>query len=246
MFHRLRQRITPPDVEQREVLLAGKLVSYTLKRSPKRCSIGLRIDDRGLTVSMPLRASERWLQSVLQDKAAWVMDKLNFWQQRVVPSSQSYVDGAFVPFLGENLRLRIQPGLFEMPPQRQAQSLWIFVCGIANPQAVEQRVQCWYREQAESLLAARVAHYADHMQLAPRSVRLSAAKTQWGSCSMRGIIRLNQGLVRLPLALIDYVVVHELAHLREMNHSAAFWQVVATARPDYLRLRRELRAFVPG
>jgi len=80
------------------------------------------------------------------------------------------------------------------------------------------------------------------LNVMPRAIKLSSAKTQWGCCTARGTVRLNRQLIKLPLHLIDYVVVHELAHLREMNHSAAFWCVVETACPDYIRLRRELKA----
>ncbi len=100
----------------------------------------------------------------------------------------------------------------------------------------------WYRRHAESLFAERVAHYAPLLNVAPRALKLSSAKTQWGSCTARGTVRLNEQLIRLPLRLIDYVVVHELAHLREMNHSAACWDVVGSACPNYTKLRRELKS----
>ena len=82
MFKASRQKTPPPVVEQRNILLSGKEISYTLKRSGKRRSIGLRIDDRGLTVNVPLRASEKWLHSVLHDKADWVVQKLDGWQSK--------------------------------------------------------------------------------------------------------------------------------------------------------------------
>ena len=84
------------------------------------------------------------------------------------------------------------------------------------------------------------------MHLAPKEIKLTSAKTQWGSCTAQGVIRLNWQLVTMPLHLIDYVVVHELAHLQEMNHSAAFWRVVEEACPDYLKVRKELREWSPG
>ncbi|MFZ5503250.1 MAG: M48 family metallopeptidase [Pseudomonadota bacterium] len=239
MLTRLRNAGSPPVVEQRAAHLAGKRITYTLKRSSKRRSIGLRIDDRGLTVSMPLRASERWLNSVLQDKACWVVEKLDGWQQRK-PEVMSWQDGAMVPFLGEQLSLRLRASLFATDAQRQGDVLWVYV--EDNAAQIEQAVLRWYRQQAEILFAGRVAHYAPLLEVIPKAIKLSAAKTQWGSCSARGTIRLNEKLLRLPLYLIDYVVVHELAHLREMNHSAAFWRAVAVGCPDYLRLRAELRA----
>ena len=104
-------RSDPPAVEQRAALLSGKNISYTLKRSTKRRSIGLRIDDRGLTVCVPMRASEKWLHSVLQDKADWVLEKLDGWQTRK-PAELRWADGEMIPYKGGLLALRVTQSLF--------------------------------------------------------------------------------------------------------------------------------------
>ena len=241
MLRRLRNLVAPPSVEQRAALLAGKNIPYTLKRSSRRRSIGLRIDDSGLTVSVPLRASEKWLHSVLQDKAHWVVEKLGNWQIRK-PVEARWADGESIPFLGELLLLRVQQSLFAAPAQRRRNELWVFVADDSAARQIEQAVTYWYQHEAEQLFAERVAYYAALLNVAPRSVKLSAAKTQWGCCTARGSVRLNIQLVKLPLRLIDYVVAHELAHLREMNHSAAFWNLVGNVCPNYVKLRRELKA----
>jgi predicted metal-dependent hydrolase len=237
MLKRLRNLVTPPAVEQRAVLLEGRHIAYTLKRSAKRRSIGLRIDDRGLTVSMPLRAAESWLNEVLQDRASWVVDKLDGWQARA-PAALCWMDGEIIPYLGDILTLRV--GQFSSPVQCFGDELWVRDEGSAA--RIEQRVSAWYRQQALPLFAARAAHYAPMLSVQPESVKLTTAKTRWGSCTSRGAVRLNVQLIKLPHYLIDYVVVHELAHLREMNHSAAFWRVVASACPDYAKFRAELKA----
>jgi predicted metal-dependent hydrolase len=118
----------------------------------------------------------------------------------------------------------------------------VFVDYGSEAAHVEHAVSCWYRQEAEQLFAGRVAQYAPLLKVAPRTIRLSSAKTQWGCCTVHGTVSLNVQLIKLPLRLVDYVVVHELAHLREMNHSAAFWSVVKSACPDYARLRNELKA----
>lgn len=241
MFKRLRNLITTPDIEQRAVLLAGKHISYTLKRSGKRRSIGLRIDDRGLTVSIPMRASERWLNSVLQDKAHWVVEKLAGWQS-CQPATIRWQNGETIDYLGELLVLRVQPSLFAAPVQRRGKELWVFVENGSPVAPIEHAVSHWYRNEAEPFFLHRSAHYAPLLKVSPRSIKLSKAKTQWGSCTVHGSVRLNVQLIKLPPRLIDYVVVHELAHLREMNHSAAFWRVVESACPDYVSLRAELKA----
>jgi hypothetical protein len=241
MLKRLRNLVAPPAVEQRAALLAGKNISYTLKRSSRRRSIGLRIDDCGLTVSVPLRASEKWLHSVLHDKAHWVVEKLGNWQARK-PAETRWVDGEAIPYLGELLTLHVAQSLLNTPPVRRGSKLFVFVANDGDANEIERAVTLWYRQEALQLFGQRVAHYAQLLDVAPRTVKLSAAKTQWGCCTARGSVRLNIQLIKLPLRLIDYVVAHELAHMREMNHSAAFWKVVGSVCPDYARLRRELKA----
>ena len=246
MLKRLRNLISPhaakPAVaEQRAAVLAGQHITYTLKRSARRRSIGLRVDDRGLTVSIPLRASECWLHSVLQDRAEWVVEKLEGWQARKA-QVLCLTDGEFIPYLGEQLTLRVQQSLFAAPAHQSGDELRVPVQDESNAKRIEQRVSEWYRQQAGLLFAARVAHYAVLLRVAPNAIKLSTAKTQWGSCNARGTVRLNLQLIKFPLRLIDYVVVHELAHLREMNHSANFWKVVASVCPDYAKRRRELKA----
>lgn len=241
MLKRLRNLVAPPAVEQRAALLAGKHITYTLKRSSKRRSIGLRIDDRGLIVSVPARASEKWLQSVLQDKARWVVEKLDGWQI-CKPVETRWADGEEIAYLGELLALRVVPDLFATPAQRHSSELRVFVTNGSEKALVEQAVSRWYRQEAGKLFAERVAHYTPLLKVAPRAIKLSSAKTQWGCCTARGTVHLNVQLIKLPQRLVDYVVVHELAHLRELNHSAAFWGVVESVCPDYVRLRSELKA----
>ncbi len=245
MLKKLRWLVNPPAIEQRSVQLIGKAITYTLKRSNKRRSIGLRIDDRGLTVNVPLRASEKWLHSVLHDKAHWVIDKLENWRVNK-PAPPQWVDGQHASFLGKPLTLRVVASLFDAPPQLHGVQLFVHVTDSANERVVEQAVTQWYQHKAENLFKERVAHYAPLMNVSPRMVKISAARTQWGSCTARGSVRLNWQLIKMSLRLIDYVVVHELAHLVEMNHSAAFWRVVGEACPDYAKLRRELRCWSPA
>jgi predicted metal-dependent hydrolase len=230
----------PVVAEQRNIQLAGKQVSFTLKRSTRRRSIGLRIDDRGLTVNMPLRASEKWLHSVLQEKAAWVVDKLENWQSKK-PTPQQWIDGESILYRGEAFKLCIVPSLFDAPPQLHGNQLLIHLAKADTPDALEKIILRWYRREALQLFTECISHFAPLIKVNPVEIKLSSARTQWGSCTTRGTVRLNWQLIKMPLPLVDYVVVHELAHLREMNHSAAFWNVVESVCPNYAKLRSELR-----
>ncbi len=236
-----RAKTSPPAVEQRNIRLSGKEISYTLKRSGKRRSIGLRIDDRGLTVNVPLRVSEKWLHSVLQDKADWVVQKLDGWQAKKAPPI-FWAEGTRIPFRGEDFVLTLTPRTRGAAPQLHGEVLHVPVGMDAESAHIEKAVTSWYRNEALRVFEECVEHFAPLLQVSPREIKLSSATTQWGSCTVRGVVRLNWQLVKMPLHLIDYVVVHELAHLREMNHSAAFWAVVGSACPDYTKLRRELKS----
>jgi predicted metal-dependent hydrolase len=241
----LRLPASPPAAEQRSIQLADRLVSYTLKRSPRRRSIGLQINDNGLTVSMPLRASEKWLHSVLQEKAGWVVDKLENWQRRKT-TVQKWADGEQIMFRGETFTLRAINSRFNVPPQLTLGELVIHVLDSSNPAAVKKTILQWYKQEAMRVFGECVEHFAPLMGVAPRELKLTSARTQWGNCNAQGVVRLNWQLVTMPLPLIDYVVVHELAHLQEMNHSPAFWRVVEKACPDYGQIRRELRNWNPA
>jgi len=243
MLERVRNIVVPPAVEKRAALLAGKHITYILKRSNKRRSIGLQIDDRGLVVSVPFRASEKWLQSVLQEKAQWVVEKLDNWQICEQMETR-WDDGEKIDYLGELLTLRVVRGLFSDPAHRRGNALWVFLDHEGQEEHIEQAVTHWYRIEAERMYKERVALYAPLLNVSPRKLKLSTAKTQWGLCTEHGTVTLNLQLIKLPLRLIDYVVVHELSHMREMNHSAAFWKIVESACPDYVKLRSELNAVV--
>jgi predicted metal-dependent hydrolase len=242
MFKASRQKTPPPVVEQRNILLSGKEISYTLKRSGKRRSIGLRIDDRGLTVNVPLRTSEKWLHSVLHDKADWVVQKLDGWQSKKA-APIIWADGARIPFRGEEFALQLAPKVRGAIARLQGETLLVPVGPDAEAARIEKAVMQWYRNEALRVFGECVEYFAPQLQVSPREIKLSAARTQWGSCTVRGVVRLNWQLVKMPLHLIDYVVVHELAHLVEMNHSPAFWSVVERACPDYRKSRAELRSY---
>jgi predicted metal-dependent hydrolase len=237
-----KSKTPQPAVEQRNIHLSGKEISYTLKRSGYRRSISLRIDDRGLTVNAPLRASEKWLLSVLQDKADWVVEKLDDWQAKKAPPI-FWAEGARIPFRGEEFILTLTPRLRGAVPQLLGEILHVPVGMEAEADRIEKAVMLWYRNEALRVFKECVEHFAPLLQVSPQEIKLTAARTQWGNCTVHGVVRLNWQLVKMPLHLIDYVVVHELAHLVEMNHSPAFWRVVESACPDYKQCRAELRSY---
>lgn len=219
--------------------LNGHTISYILTRSRRR-SIGLQISQHGLRISAPLHTPLAHIDSVLQQKAGWITKKLAQWQDKKSLTLDWSLDAAY-PLLGEPWRIALKPpGEIAMTqsfdhdlPQPLALEL--------TPHQIQIFVMNWYQQQAITCFKQRIELYAPKLAIPTPPFRLSQAKTRWGSCNSRGIISLNWRLIQLPLHLIDYVVAHELAHLIEMNHSKAFWEVVGRAYPEYRVMREELR-----
>ena len=229
--------LSPRPVVACSAVLDGQPVSYVLHRSHGRRRISLSVDERGLRIGAPLRASLREIESVLRDHARWVVRKLAQWGEKRA-SGRRWESGETLMYLGRPLILSIIAGAENVARQENALQV-----SAQHPQAenIAALAREWLRTQALSDFALRVEGYRQAMQIAPVDIRLSNARTRWGSCHASGRLLLNWRLIQMPARLIDYVVVHELAHLREMNHSPRFWAVVAHEIPDYAARRREIR-----
>jgi len=220
------------------IAFGAKLVPYAVRRSRRRRgSYSLAIDERGLRIGVAWDASERWIERILRDHARWIVRKLDEWQARRAPAV-TWCDGAILMLLGAPVRLTFASGIKAVA--REEDRVLIDAHGRA-PVEIVGAVTDWLRTEAIECFGKRIAYYAPLLRVAPRAVRLSQARTRWGSCHPDGRIFLNWRLVQMPLALIDYVVAHELAHLREMNHSPRFWRAVAEVIPDYVARRKSIR-----
>lgn len=218
-------------------VLDGQAISYLLHRSHGRRRISLSIDERGLRVGAPLRASLRDIEAVLHQHARWVIRKLSDWRERRAPARR-WESGETLAYLGLPLRLEIEQGASLVA--LSAAELRIRAPDAA-PAAIAALAIHWLRTQALAHFHNRIDHFRPRVTLDPVAVKLSNARSRWGSCHASGRISLNWRLIHMPQHLIDYVVVHELAHLREMNHSPRFWNVVGSVIPDYAARRREIR-----
>jgi predicted metal-dependent hydrolase len=240
------QQRPAPGGGRRTALLQGQMIAYELRRSARR-TIGFSIDDRGLTLTAPRWVSQVQIEASLQEKSRWILRKLTEWrtyeEQR---SAQRLVwqHGAGVPYLGETLELCVDAQMRCGNICLQQSTLRIGPGDDAkDAQWMQRAVQAWLREQARQVLSQRLDLFAEKTGLRPARWGLSSARTRWGSCTAQGAIRLNWRLIHFPIHIIDYVVAHELAHLRELNHSARFWAIVESLHPAYRQARQWLRAY---
>ncbi len=236
---------------ERELRLGEHLVGYAFRRARRR-SIGFSVGPEGLAVSAPRWVTMADVEAALQEKSGWILRKLQEQReraQRIEAKRIEWHDGTSVPFLGEQVIVVLDPRAPGAVLNADAEALpgvprLVLHVGLpqnAAPAQIRDAVQSWLQRQARRVFEERCTHFAQALGVRVRRLSLSSAQTRWGSASADGSIRLHWRLIHFALPVIDYVVAHELAHLREMNHSPAFWDVVRSVLPDYERHRGALK-----
>ena len=218
---------------------------YTIKRSARRRTVSLEVRDAQLLVRAPVGIAERDLDRFVRQKSDWIARKVRAQQQMLarIPEYR-YVSGTRLPFMGQQLTLSVtmgSRGRVEQVGDRLA------VCcsrrSRLEPEAQARRlVQGWYQEQGLERLRAKTDALTRQMELSHSGVRVRVTRSKWGHCTRSGEIQYNWQILLAPEAVVDYLVAHEVCHLRHMNHSRAFWQLVGQVCPDYLRQRDWLKA----
>jgi predicted metal-dependent hydrolase len=232
----------PPEAtepRQRHIVLNQNAVPYVVRQGNRR-RLTLTIDDRGLRVGAPKRITTAEIEAFIHQHADWVLKKLDELSARVQPRHLAIKDGSRLPLLGNLVPVRVLPG--HNRSRWIADTLLLEARADADLNLLARRA---VQKRALAHFTERVSALAPQVRVVPPDVGLSSARTRWGSCSEKSGVRLNWRLIHLPLHLGDYVVVHELAHLHEMNHSAKFWAVVESVCPNWKSARAELKAIAP-
>ena len=235
----------------REIRLKEHLVAYALKRARRR-SIGFIVGVEGLSVNAPKWVGIGDIEAALLEKASWILKKLREQQergQRLQAAKVDWRDGTSIPFLGETVIVVLDPRTTGAVLNTDATSLpgvprltlHVGLPHTAAPEQIRDAVQSWLQRQAKRVFEERCRLFTERLGVRYTRLSLSSAQTRWGSASADGSIRLNWRLIHFALHTIDYVVAHELAHLREMNHSPRFWDVVRSVVPDYEKARGVLK-----
>lgn len=236
----------------REVRLDGAVVRYAFARG-KRRTIGFMVGPDGLAVRAPRWTPLMEVDAALQEKAGWILRKLHETRERVARQQHAQVDwaqGAEFPFLGDTVRIALDAthgfsakgaALDEVADASGVRWLRVALPQAASTAQIRDAVQAWLMREAKALFVQRLEHFAPLLQVRWTKLSLSNAGTRWGSAKSDGSIRLNWRLIHFRPAVVDYVVAHELSHLRVMDHSPRFWDTVRTVVPDYASLRHSLK-----
>lgn len=242
----------PATIERSDVVRLGAAeVPYVFKRVQRRRHAHILVNDEGtIEVRAPWRFGVHRAREMLLRNADWVLNAMASARARLAQRPR-LITGTRLPLLDGEVRLevrsRAQADLFESAGsargrvERRGPVLRVGTTSLGESE-LRALIERWYRGEAATHLAARVEHYAPRLGVRPSRMTIRGQRSRWGSCSTRGTVSLNWRLMMAPSALADYVVVHELCHLRHMNHSPRFWAMVGAVVPDYRERRHRLNA----
>jgi len=241
-FNSPRFSMPQPRGIARQIALAEGLLYYGFVRARRR-SLSIIVGRHGVEVRVPRWISQSEVDAFIREKESWIWRRMNDYRREARVFSWS--EGECLPLFGRQVRLQA-PRLAATPEARKVlhedDRLIAHLHAEDGTEQLRGAVLAWLRAASLALFQKRVTHYSQRLGVPAPSVRLSNARTQWGSCQASGRVLLNWRLVHMPERLIDYVVAHEVAHLLEMNHSPRFWSLVEGVYPDCRAARRELNA----
>jgi predicted metal-dependent hydrolase len=223
-------------------------ISYRLRRSARARRLRLAVHPSGVEVVAPPGAREGEIAAFVEQNRAWIRTKLGALQRLLAahPGSARLIDGGRLLYRGRAVELRIAAAAHARPQVRESDAIEVMIPGVLatdeREAVVERALRRWLIERARADAGAYIDRHGPPHNLLPTSVRIKDQKHLWGSCSVKGAINLNWRLILAPPAAFEYVVVHELCHLRVPNHQAAFWRLVGRILPDFEEQRRWLKA----
>lgn len=222
-------------IRESTLRVAAGGLACTLRRSPRRRTLALRVGEGGeVVVNAPLAMAEGVIQGFVGKHLEWIRAR----QRERQALAMAWEQGARLPYLGGELVLRLAPA--ERARVRLQDGPAELHCA-APAEGVEAAVRAWYQRAARGLLAERLAWHAARLGRPTPAFRLSDARGRWGSLSPKGVVSLNWRLIKAGWEEIDYVICHELAHFRHRDHSPAFWREVERLYPAWATVRRRLR-----
>ena len=229
-------------VERSEVQCGRTTIPYAIRRSARRGTVSVAVEPSGeVLLTAPASTPVERLDRVVHQKARWIVARRReVAGPRLVPTAREFVSGESFLYLGRQYRLLVRNGPTAVRLHRGRLEVHE-PDGNRRGQRVRAALVRWNRDQAERRLPERVARWAKKVGVPAPKVLVREQQKRWGSCDAAGAVRFNWRIIQAPMSLVDYVVVHELVHLRHRDHDAAYWQALGRVMPDYEARRRALK-----
>ncbi len=232
-----------------KITAGGREIEYHIRRGKRKKSIAISISSAcQVVVLAPQVLSKENIREVVRKKSRWILKKqADFKKLRELYPEKEYVSGERLLFLGRKYRLKLLDAEDDSAPEPAIIGRRLLI-KINKSLVLENRKKTikevlakWYYSRASEILLQRAKRYSELLNLVPNKILVRNQQKRWGSCSRSGILRFNWRIALAPISIIDYVVVHEICHLKEKNHSGEFWKQVSLVVPDYKKRRQWLR-----
>jgi len=212
-----------------------------VSRTARKKSASIKLEGSLVKVTVPMSLSETRVRELISKRSGWIQSKLKEQSKQPIFKSKEYVSGETFPYLGKNYRLKVHEGIESSVKLKNG---YLNVC-VSNEDkgdaTIKFMVEEWYKRHAQTRLTEKTERLAKVIGVTPSSIEVKSFKSRWGSCSSRGDISYNWKIILASHRIIDYVVVHELCHLIEHNHSAKYWKEVGKYIPDWKECRERLK-----
>jgi hypothetical protein len=214
-------------------------------RTNRTKSASIQIDGDTVKVIVPKKLSDKRIEDLVLQRTPWIRQKLKLQSEIVTPNPKEYVNGEAFTYLGRNYRLKL------ISKGEEGVKLKNGYLQVSHPKAlsgeklrdfVHTSLEGWYKAHALNRLAEKTQRYSQMLGVSPNTIKTRDYKSRWGSCSVSGEISYNWRIIIAPHRIVDYVVVHELCHMLEHNHSPKYWRQVGSIIPDYKECRDWLKA----
>ncbi|MGD2294789.1 MAG: SprT family zinc-dependent metalloprotease [Candidatus Aminicenantes bacterium] len=225
------------------VLLGDTPTSYQLRRSRRAKHIRMTIDDEGnLLVTIPSRGRSLDVERTLRNHQKWILRKKREAEKKKrKPPPFELRDGAQLPVLAHFYTLFLKTAEHQTAYWHMENNRLTLTAPRFTPSLIYHGLEQWYRKMAQLFLEDRVSYWANKMDVCPNKIYVKNQHTLWGSCSKKKNLNFNWRILLLSERAADYLIIHELAHLKELNHSPKFWDFVSTHCPDYQIYKAELK-----
>lgn len=210
-------------------------------RTNRRKTASVKVEEGKVSIVIPLDLPDSNIEQLVKNKTRWIREKIYLHSQATPFKSKEYVSGESFSYMGKNYRLRLLSGKTKPVKMKQGRLVVSIPKGEGRTDKVRAALEQWYRVRAEEKLNEKVKRYSKLIGVNPKSVSIKSFKSRWGSCHKSGDIQFNWLIIIAPNKVVDYVVVHELCHLKEHNHSPKFWKSIEKVLPDYLDCKEWLK-----
>lgn len=231
------------------IYIGKEKIEYQLIWSSRK-TVGISIDpEHGVVVRAPKYLGEKRVTELVQEKSLWIAEKWNDMEkQRMQKPNHHYEEGDKFLYMGKSFSLRIErdTAFKTCSTVLQEGEIKVFIpvkYEEADREIIKKSLELWYRREALDYLNKRIRYFSSYVSVCPKAVIVKEQKRRWGSCSSEGILRFNWRCIMAPPEIIDYVVVHEMCHLEQMNHGEKFWEMVKGIIPHYLERKQWLKQY---